>query len=87
MLPLETLTLVIENAQGIFDFSSTTDTSSIYLTTADSWSAIICSIFLHHLERKWKELRNQEKGEGMYIWKKNLKIKTREQGRNTQGSG
>lgn len=75
VLPLETLTLVIENAPGIFDFSSTTDTSSIYLTTTDSWSAIICSIFLHHLERKWKELTNQEKGEGMYVWKKILKIK------------
>lgn len=75
VFPLETLTFVIENAPGIFYFSSTTDTSSIYITTTDSWSTVICSTFLHHLERKRKELRNQGKGEGMDILKKTLKLK------------
>lgn len=56
-------------APGIFDLSSTTDTSCVSITTTD-FRSTTCSTFLHLLERKRKELRNQRKGEGMDILKK-----------------
>lgn len=54
-------------ALGISALSGTTDTSCICITATNSWSTIICSTLLHHLERKRKELRNQEKEERMDI--------------------
>lgn len=57
-------------ALGIFGHHSATDTSCTSTTTTDPWSTIICSTFLHHLERKRKGLKNLRKREGMDILKK-----------------
>lgn len=45
---------------------------------------LICSTFLHDLERKRKKLRNHGKGEGMDILKKTLKLKQEESTRQKQ---